>query len=240
MSPTLLYFVCESTVTDGERRTELRTVTPQRLVIAGWAGRDVARVEHHIEELAALGVPRPSAVPLYYNVATQMLTQADSIEVLGPHSSGEVEPMLFTAGGEWWLTVASDHTDRKVEGYSVAASKQACAKPVAQTAWRWRDVQAHQDDLELRSSIVEDGRWVPYQRGTLSELRPLAQLCAGWLQGRALVDGLFLSCGTIAAMPNADGCAIRSAREMEIELIDPRFKRRIVHRYAAEALEVVA
>ena len=41
----------------------------QNLIIAGWAGRDQQAIEHHIEELAALGVPRPSAVPLYYRGA---------------------------------------------------------------------------------------------------------------------------------------------------------------------------
>ena len=41
----------------------------RRLVIAGWTGRDAAAIAHHIEELAALGVPAPSAVPLFYRVA---------------------------------------------------------------------------------------------------------------------------------------------------------------------------
>lgn len=41
------------------------SVAPQRLVVAGWTGRDRAAIEHHIEELALLGVPRPSAVPLW-------------------------------------------------------------------------------------------------------------------------------------------------------------------------------
>jgi hypothetical protein len=31
------------------------------LIVAGWAGRDHAAIEHHIEELAALGISRPSA-----------------------------------------------------------------------------------------------------------------------------------------------------------------------------------
>ena len=34
-------------------------------IVAGWAGRNLAAIEHHIEELAELGVPRPSAVPLF-------------------------------------------------------------------------------------------------------------------------------------------------------------------------------
>ena len=28
------------------------------LIVAGWAGRDMAAIEHHIEELAAIGVRR--------------------------------------------------------------------------------------------------------------------------------------------------------------------------------------
>ncbi len=34
------------------------------LVIASWTGRDVAGLQHHIDELAALGVRPPSSVPL--------------------------------------------------------------------------------------------------------------------------------------------------------------------------------
>lgn len=45
-----------------------------QMVIAGWAGRNHVAIEHHIEELAAIGVPRPSSVPLFYRVASQTLT----------------------------------------------------------------------------------------------------------------------------------------------------------------------
>src|ERR1700727_107709 len=75
------------------------------LVIAGWTGRDVAALNHHIEELKALGVMPPSKVPLYYRVAAQMLTQADRIQVLGDDTSGEVEPVLVGAADRLWVTV---------------------------------------------------------------------------------------------------------------------------------------
>ncbi|VTR33195.1 Protein of uncharacterised function (DUF2848) [Serratia fonticola] len=39
------------------------------LVIAGWTGRDYKAIQHHIQELAELGVPQPSSVPLFYRVA---------------------------------------------------------------------------------------------------------------------------------------------------------------------------
>ncbi|MDR6519772.1 hypothetical protein J2789_002454 [Variovorax paradoxus] len=237
---SLLRFACESIADDGTRCAAIHLVAPRALVVAGWTGRDIAAIEHHIEELAALGVPRPSSVPLYYRVAAQLLTQSPAIEALGDQSSGEAEPVLFFSQGEWWLSVASDHTDRHVESYSVAVSKQMCAKPVAEAAWRWRDVQAHQDTLELRSRILEDGLWIDYQRGTLASIRPLAGLRDGMPGAGSAPEGLFMTCGTLGALPNARGEGIRPAAQMEIELHDPKLRRRIVHRYAVEALPVVA
>jgi len=81
------------------------------MVVAGWAGRNRVAIEHHIAELAAIGVARPSRVPLFYRVAAHMLSQADSLEVVGPHTSGEVEPLLFVHAGELFISVTSDHTD---------------------------------------------------------------------------------------------------------------------------------
>jgi hypothetical protein len=240
MSMQQLNFACESVSANGTRSTAVHTFAPRALVVAGWTGRDTAAIEHHIEELAAIGVPRPSSVPLYYRVAAQLLTQSNDIEALGEQSSGEAEPVFFFSQGEWWLSVASDHTDRQVESYSVAVSKQMCAKPVAETAWRWADVQAHQDSIELHSRILEDGRWVDYQRGTLASIRPLAALRDGMPGVGTAPEGLFMTCGTLGALPNAKGEGIRPAAQMEIELHDPRLQRRIVHRYAVQALPVVA
>ena len=62
-------------------------VAIEHLIIAGWAGRDAAAIEHHIEELAALGIPRPSTTPVYYRVAAATLTQAERFVVLGPDLS---------------------------------------------------------------------------------------------------------------------------------------------------------
>jgi hypothetical protein len=54
---------------------------PKQLIVAGWTGRDEAIVNHHIEELAAIGVPRPSSVPVFYRNGIGNLTQAARIEV---------------------------------------------------------------------------------------------------------------------------------------------------------------
>lgn len=239
---TSLEFLAQSVEADETRTQRLLSVTPRRFVIAGWTGRDAGAVEHHIAELEALGVPRPSTVPLYYRAAGQMLTQSAEIESLGAHSSGEAEPVLFFADGEWWLTVGSDHTDRQVEGFSVAVSKQMCAKPLATSAWRWSDIAARQDEILLQSRIHEDGRWIVYQRGALASIRPLETLRDGYFAaaGDGARAGDFLFCGTLGAIPDAKGQGVRPAALMEISLRDVALGRSIVHRYAVEALPVVA
>jgi hypothetical protein len=235
-----LYFSCEAVGADGTMTTTLAAVAPRHYVIAGWTGRDAAAIEHHIHELGLIGVPAPSTVPLYYRGSALLLTQAETIEVVGPDSSGEVEPVMFYAEGEWWLTVGSDHTDRRVETYSIAVSKQLCPKPTGTAAWRWSDVSAYQDELELISRIFEDGKWVEYQKGTFATIRPLESLRNGCFAGPHMDEGSFVSCGTLGAIPNAKGEGIRAAAQMELEIRDPRRKRSIKHRYSVDVLPLVA
>lgn len=211
---------------------------PKQLVIAGWTGRDRAAIEHHIDELAAIGVPRPSSVPLYYRVAASLLTQGERIEVLGAGSSGEVEPVLLRAQGRWWLTVGSDHTDRDAERAGVALSKQLCAKPIAAQAWLWDALAARADGIGLRSEIFEHGRWVRYQEGSLASIRPLIDLVAGLPADVPVADGLVLFCGTLGALPDATGRGVRPAERMRLQLIDGAAV--LSHEYASVALPLVA
>jgi hypothetical protein len=216
-------------------------IVPTRLVIAGWTGRDRAAIEHHIEELALLGVPRPSTVPLYYRAARSLLTQEAEVEMLGDAGSGEVEPVLVRALGRWWLTVGSDHTDRSLETLGVDLSKQLCAKPIAREAWPWDDVAADADRLTLRSRIHEDGDWVTYQDGPLARIRALMSLVEGLPADVPVADGLVLFCGTLAALPRtADGVGVRPAERMQLELIDPARGRRLRHEYRVTTLPRVA
>lgn len=206
------------------------------LVVAGWAGRDHAATEHHIEELAAIGVPRPSAVPLYYRIADNQLTQAPRVQVVGPHSSGEIEAFVFNVDGELCVSIASDHTDRKLESHSVALSKQVCIKPVASAAWRFADVADHWDELIVRATIEENGARVLYQEGLLATLRTPLDLIAGYTTGSAeLPDGVGMTCGTVAVRGG-----IRASQVFEMELHDPRLGRSLHHRYVVDILPEVA
>jgi hypothetical protein len=206
------------------------------LVIAGWTGRDVTALDHHIEELKAIGVQPPSKVPLYYRVAAQMLTQADRIQVLGDDTSGEVEPVLVGAADRLWVTVGADHTDRRLESYGVAVSKQVCPKVIGRTAWRFEEVEPHWDRLVLRSFITEGGKKVLYQEGPLATIRAPRELIAGWRNGdKRLPAGTAMFCGTLPALG-----AIRSSSRFEMAIEDPVLARKLAHAYDVEALPLIS
>lgn len=206
------------------------------LVITGWTGRDLAALNRHIEELKAIGVQPPSSVPLYYRASAALLTQADAIQVLGDDSSGEVEPVLIGTPDRLWVTVGADHTDRNVESYSIAVSKQVCPKPVGRTAWRFEDIEPHWDQLILRSHVTEAGRKVLYQESTLAEIRRPRDLVAGWRNGdKRLPAGVAMFCGTMGALGG-----IRPSPRFDMELEDPVLGRKIVHGYTVQSLPIVA
>ena len=152
------------------------TVDLNRLTIAGWAGRDQTAIEHHIAELAALGVKRPSTTPLFYRLGAGLLTQAEQIDVVGTKSSGEAECVLIHSADGLLVTIGSDHTDREVEAYGVTVSKQICPKPVARDAWRFDDVVGHWDQLQLRAHAVLNGERRLYQQGSVASLLAAADL----------------------------------------------------------------
>jgi hypothetical protein len=150
--------------------------------------------------------------------------------VLGPGTSGEVEPLLLRISGEYWIGLASDHTDRDLEAHSVAAPKQACAKPCARTLWRYADVQGHLDQLVLTCDIEESGRWQRYQSGTLAGIRPLDEL----LLASPLPEQAVMLCGTLAAIGG-----VRPAASYRMTLEDPVLERSIDLAYRVSVLPVV-
>ncbi|MBY0299215.1 MAG: DUF2848 domain-containing protein [Methylobacterium sp.] len=216
-------------------RQDRIALEPEAVVIGGWAGRDEAAIRHHIEELAAIGVPRPSSVPVYYRVAAETLTQAPRLTVLGPDTSGEAEPVLVSLADGLWLGLGSDHTDRKAETIGIALSKQLCGKPVGTGLWRLDEVEAHWDELILRAFATIEGERVLYQEGRLSALRPPRDLMQRRPGGPDLPPGTVMFGGTLGAIGG-----IRPASRFEMELEDPVLGRRLAHGYDVVALPVVA
>jgi hypothetical protein len=219
---------------DAQDTTTPLTLAIDQAVIAGWTGRDPVARDKHIAELEAIGIARPASTPIYYRVAARRLTTADSIEVSGEDSSGEVEFVLIGWQGRIFVGCGSDHTDRKVEAYSVTVSKQMCDKPIAPVLWELEDVIGHWDRMILRSYAVIDGARVLYQEGTLDGMLPVADLIQRGFGGKTLPDGCAMFGGTFAAKGG-----IRSASRFEFELEDPVLKRVIKHGYDVVTLPVL-
>ena len=204
----------------------------RELVVAGWTGRDRDAVERHIAELEKIGVGRPTTVPCYYRVSASLLTTSDEVDVVGPHTSGEAEAVLFSLSDGLWVGVGSDHTDRRSEAFDVALSKQACAKPVAPTVWRFEDVADHWDRLVLRSFARGPVGRRLYQEGPLAAIRRPEDLIAGYL-GRAgsLPPGTAMFCGTLAAV-----APLGSPTGFEVQIEDPVRGRILRHSYEVHPL----
>jgi len=208
---------------------------PQGLIVAGWTGRDEAALRHHIEELAAIGVPRPSAIPVFYRIAAANLTQDPRIQVLGPHTSGEAEPVIVAFDDGLWLGLGSDHTDRKAETMGIALSKQLCGKPLANELWPFNEVADRWDDLLLRSFATIDGRRVKYQEGRLAAMRHPMELIAQIGSNGTLPRGTIMFCGTLGAIGG-----IRPGTRFEIMLEDPTLGRTITKAYDIDTLPIVS
>ncbi len=219
---------------DAQDTTTPLTLAVDQAVIAGWTGRDPVARDKHIAELEALGVQRPATTPIYYRVSARRLTMADSIEVCGAESSGEVEFVLIGWQGRVFVGSGSDHTDRKVETYSVTVSKQMCDKVIAPVLWELEDVIGHWDRLILRSFAFIGGERVLYQEGTLDAMLPVAELIERSFGAAGLPDGCAMFGGTFAAKGG-----IRPADRFEFELEDPVLKRSIRHGYDVIALPVL-
>lgn len=223
-----------SLVLQAEKNSQPRNVTIRQAVIAGWTGRDPVAVEKHVAELEAIGVKRPASTPIFYRVSAARLTTDETIEAVGPHSSGEVEFVILQAEGRLWVGVGSDHTDRQVETYGVTVSKQMCDKPIAPVFWPHDEVAGHWDKLILRSFIREGGQPVLYQEGPVATMMMPPALIIRYAASGRLPEGTLMFGGTLAVKGG-----IRPSERFEVELEDPVRGRKIRHGYSIEALPVL-
>ncbi len=207
-----------------------------QLVIAGWAGRVQSAIDEHIEELKEIGVTPPSRTPLFYRVAANQFTSAPGIQVLGEKTSGEVEVVLIGSDQGTLVGIGSDHTDREAEAWSVAHSKQVCAKPVSAHVWQLDSVIDHWDELQMASFATIDGKEVLYQEGPVTGLLHPAELLRRFgLDKAELAPGQAMLCGTLPVIGE-----LRPAQAFRMVLKDPVSGRELQHRYKIHTLPVVA
>ncbi|MFN4088731.1 MAG: DUF2848 family protein [Alphaproteobacteria bacterium] len=208
------------------------TLDLRRVLAAGYTGRDRALVDAHIHELEEIGVAPPKHVPMLFPLAPSLVTTADEIAPLGFDSTPEIEFVLFRTLGFDYVTVGSDHTDRKVEAQSVVLSKNLCPKPIAKAAWPVSAVRAHWDRLVLKSTC--DGETL--QEGPLSMIMDPGALMAfvDRHDGDA-AEGRMIFSGTVPTtrQPPRDGGTI------ELTLSDPVLNRRLLHRYTVSPMREI-
>jgi hypothetical protein len=206
-------------------------VHPEIVVVAGYTGRDREAVLEHIAELEGLGVPPPPSVPTFYAVSPELVTQGNAVVTTESATSGEAEAGLVVVGGEVYVTVCSDHTDRAAERLDIALSKRACHKVVGTSAWRLADVADRWDELVLRSFIGETPTL--YQDGLLGSLLPPDELLDA-IPWREEPDCFVLMCGTV---PTVAG--IEASPRFRAELFDPVADRLLEVDYAVSTLDLL-
>jgi hypothetical protein len=204
----------------------------RRVVNAGYVGRNQDAVRAHIEELAREGIP-------LFPFLSANLTTAGEIEVIGGTTSGEVEYVLLLDGGEIFVGVGSDHTDRALERDSIVKSKQICANVLSREVWRHDEVKPHWDDLVLRSWVRQTATdaEVLYQEARLATILSAEALLA-LVRSRVSDDrhdGMVIYSGTI---PLKSGHTIYG-ETFRAELFDPVLGRSLSCVYRAVQLTYV-
>jgi hypothetical protein len=207
----------------------------ERMVNAGYTGRNQEEVRKHIEELAKKGIPGPPTTPTLYPVIRRALVKASMIEVYSRETCGEAEFVLLIENeSRVYVGVGSDHTDRKLEEWDIPRAKQICPNVIGETVWDLEDVADHWDDLTLRCRQVADGKEVLYQEGTLSRLMAPRELMA-FVRSKigAPLDGTILFSGTLAALTGG----FVYGDKLSAELTDPKLNRRLAIEYGVHSLD---
>jgi hypothetical protein len=200
-APTTLH------LTDAARGAPL-SFRPERVVLAGYTGRDRASVEKHIEELKAHGVPAPEEVPVTYPGLPSLLQVNGAVGAAAGWSSGEVEYVLLTTDHAVYVGIGSDHTDRDLERTDMIPAKQAFPKILGERVWPLHQLAAEWDALTLRSWVTRDGVRAPYQEGSVALIMAPADLLAFAARGDQ-TPGLVVYSGTMPAVepaPTSGAC----------------------------------
>ncbi|PSQ11785.1 hypothetical protein BRC93_04340 [Halobacteriales archaeon QS_5_70_15] len=200
---------------------EIVAVGIDRVINAGYSGRDEADVRAHIDELLKDDIiaEEPDRVPATYQLSTYaLLADPRRIQVVGEDTSGEAEYALLVTGDETYVVAASDQTDRAIEKHGIQKSKQIAPNVISADAWRLSAVRDHWDDIQLRAYNTVDGEREPYQDSSLAELLAPTDVLAeveeryeGSLPGTAILSG---------TVPTVGG-ELAPGDRFEVELHDP-------------------
>lgn len=199
---------------------------------AGYAGSDQEKVQEHIDELVKLGVSAPTTTPILFPVSDYIVSTTTDVQVQHKETSGEIEYVLIWHNDEIYVTVGSDHTDRKLETFDVPMSKQAYPNVIAEEVWRYEDVKNHWNQLELICWVTSGEDRKVYQSGTFADLMKPDQWDNHFSKLKVVGEGNMFFSATI----NTEENTLAFADKYEFELRDPVLNRSIKHYYNVEIL----
>ncbi|MFE0022640.1 DUF2848 domain-containing protein [Amycolatopsis sp. NPDC059021] len=202
----------------------VREIEVRYALNGGYAGRDTAQVQHHVDELAALGVPAPTRVPTLYPLSSNLVSQAGTVQVPHARTSGEAEWALIVGedADDLLLTAACDHTDRALEVHGVAWSKQSAPDLLGDFAWPLADIADELDAFTLKAWVrhgsADQNEERLVQDGTLAQLLPPSYWVEQLREHGLLRPGTVVLSGTIPMIEGVD----QFADGWRVELTDPR------------------
>ena len=197
----------------------------QRLLVAGYTGRDASKVRAHIEELERQGIPAPPTVPTLYPIDVSWVTTERNLFLRPRSVSGEAEPMLLFPSDdlqEALVSVTSDFTDREEERHSIPRAKEL-PKPLSAQVWRYRDVAACWDDVAMRSWVGRGADRQLYQSGTLGALlappdllRRLEPVAGASWKGTVLLMGTLPLLGKEFVFSDSFACELETPQHRKL------------------------
>lgn len=219
-------------------QTQPLAFTFNRMVNAGFVGRNQTEVQKHVAELAAKGIPAPETTPTLYPVLCRTLTAESAIEAYGEKTSGEVEYVLLIENEQTiYVGLGSDHTDRHLEEADIPRSKQICPNIISNTVWPLDEVEDHWDELVMESTAVRDGQSIAYQEGKLELiLSPKALMDFVKTRIPGPLDNTIIYSGTVGM--KTDGFVF--GQRFQATLSDPALSRRLDLAYDVLPLSYLA
>ncbi len=217
-----------------QERREL-TFRYNRMVNAGYVGKNQEEVRRHIEELAAKGIPGPKSIPVLYPVVCNVLSLDPAIEVYGNETSGEVEYVLcVVTEDEIYVGLGSDHTDRHLEEIDIPRAKQICPNLMGRTVWPLKEVESHWDDLLMNANVVKDGKDSLYQEGRLGLLlNPVELMSFVKSKIASPLENLIIFSGTMGMLAGE----FIFSQKFSAKLIDEKLNRRLEISYDIKPLD---
>lgn len=170
----------------------------RHLYIIGYAGRDEEKTLLHIKELERdLNVAPPKQIPTIFECSRRILTSESNLDIYGNQNSGEAEYVMIIKQDKIYIGLGSDHTDRALESYDVAKSKEIMPKVLSKVFWDYDEIKGHFDEIRLVSFQKKSGENFVYQDGRLSDILPPERILQELKNRVGNIDECVIFSGTV-------------------------------------------